>query len=51
MQADNVSAEVVDVDLEAIQNLECDMFDEGNGEDWGLDADGHQQNWSPYKTY
>ncbi len=43
--------DVVDIDLEAIRDLEFSMFEEGIGEEWGLDTDSHQSNWEPYATY
>ena len=42
---------MVDIDLEVIRDLEFSMFEDGIGEDWGLDTDSHQSNWDPYATY
>ena len=39
---------VVDIDLEVVRDLEFSMFEDGIGEDWGLDTDSHESNWDPY---
>ncbi len=49
--ARDVGVEVIDVDIEAIRALEYSMFEQGNGENWGLDTDAHQGEWDPYGTY
>jgi hypothetical protein len=42
---------IVDVDLEAVRDLESGLFDKKSVQEWGLSVGGHMENWKPYSEF